>query len=76
MKCSICKSDYADAYFKNKDTNEIICDQCLLESDCMSYETTTSYYLEGEFMGDTDDYESLLDNVAYALDYEEIKDHE
>lgn len=76
MICCICGSQNADSYFKNKNTNEIICDECLLELDYMSYDTVTSYYLEGEYMGDTSDYESLLDNVAYTLDYEEIKDKE
>lgn len=74
MKCSICNATFAESYYKNKYTNKIICDDCLLESDCMSYDTVTSYYLEGEYMGDTNDYEKLLDNVAYALDYEEIKE--
>lgn len=74
MKCHICNSEYADTYFKNKDTDEIICDECLLESDCMSYDTVTSYYLDGEYMGDTNNYEDLLDNIAYALDYEEVKE--
>ena len=53
MKCSICNATFAESYYKNKYTNKIICDDCLLESDCMSYDTVTSYYLEGEYMGDT-----------------------
>ena len=74
MKCNRCGSNCAESYFKNKDTDEIICDECLLESDLISYDTVTSYYLEGEYMGDTNDYENLLDEVAYALDYEEVKE--
>lgn len=74
MKCERCGSDYAESYYKNKYSDEIICEECLLESDCMSHDTVTSYYLEGEYMGDSNDYEKLLDEVAYALDYEEIEE--
>lgn len=74
MKCSICNTTCAESYYKNKGTDEIICDECLLESDLISYDTVTFYYLEGEYLGDTNDYEELLENVAYQLDYEEIKE--
>lgn len=75
MKCSICNTTCAESYYKNKDTNEIICNTCLLESDLISYDTVTSYYLEGEYLGDTNDYEQLLENVACQLNYEEVNEN-
>lgn len=74
MKCNRCGNNCAESYYKNKDINEIICAECLLESDLINYDTVTSYYLEGEYLGDTNDYEQLLENVAYQLDYEKIEE--
>lgn len=44
LKCNKCDSDYSDYYFKNKETGEIICEQCLLELDKEETDTQTLYY--------------------------------
>ena len=73
MKCKICESNYADNYYKDTITDEIICEDCLLEIDGITTNTITQYFLDGEYLGDTDDYDALVDNICENTMYERIE---
>lgn len=72
MKCERCESDYADNYFKNKYTNEIICLDCLLE-DC-EHSTTTHYSLDGNYLGSDDDIQEVIESICDYTSFEEIEE--
>ncbi len=69
MKCDRCGCDYAENYYKDEYSDEIICEDCLLEIDGISTSTTTQYFLDGEYMGSSDEinelYETICDNTFY-----------
>ena len=44
IKCEICGSDYAENYYKNNLSDEIICEDCLLEVDGITTSTITQYF--------------------------------
>ena len=48
MKCDRCNSDYAEHYYKDKYSDEIICEDCLLELDGITTSTITNYFIDGE----------------------------
>lgn len=74
-KCEICGSEYADYYYKNKDTGEIICEDCLLESDGVTTSTITNYFLDGEFIGDdSQSIQEVVDRLCDVFDYEQIEE--
>lgn len=73
-KCEICGNEYdGDNYYKNKDTGEIICEDCLLESDGITTFTMTNYYVDGEYIGNELD-DELINNVCMIFNYEPIKE--
>lgn len=54
-KCSICGGTYQTfRMFKNQYTEELICEDCLLELDGITIETTHHYFLDGEYIGNDD----------------------
>ena len=69
MKCDRCGCDYAESYYKYEYSDEIICEDCLLEIDGITTSTTTQYFLDGEYMGSSDEidelYETICDNTFY-----------
>lgn len=73
LKCDKCDSDYSDYYFKNKETGEIICEQCLLELDEVDTDTQTLYYLNGEYIGDDNEIDEVEEQICDYYDYEEIR---
>lgn len=74
MKCNICGSDYADNYFKDECTDEIICEECLLEIDGIATNTETHYFLDGEYMGSNFNYTELLENICNSTTYKKLKE--
>ncbi len=73
MKCERCKSDYADNYYKDKYSDEIICEDCLLELDGITTNTVTSYFLDGEYLGDDADIDNLIENICDNTAYEAVE---
>ncbi len=75
MKCEICGSKYADNYYRNKDTDEIICEDCLLEVDGITTSTITHYFLDGEYIGDdSDSIQDVVDTICEYFDYTKIEE--
>lgn len=73
MKCNLCGSDYADEYFKDKYTDEIVCIDCIL-SDC-SQSTTTHYTTtDGDYLGSDDDMEEVADSIETYTSFKRIKE--
>ena len=61
-------------YFKNKETGEIICEQCLLGLDKVDTDTQTLYYLDGEYIGDDNEIDEVEEQICDYLGYEQIKE--
>ena len=75
MECEICGSKYADNYYRNKDTDEIICEDCLLEVDGITTSTITHYFLDGEYIGDdSDSIQDVVDTICEYFDYTKIEE--
>ena len=74
MKCNICGSDYADNYFKDEYSDEIICEECLLEIDGITTSTETHYFLDGQYMGSDFNNSELLENICDNTTYKKIKE--
>ena len=72
LKCKICGSDSAENYFKSKYSDEIICEECLLEIDGMTTNTETHYFLDGEYMGSDNEKIELIENICESTEYEKI----
>ena len=74
MKCNICGSDYADNYFKDEYSDEIICEECLLEIDGITTSTETHYLLDGQYIGSDFNNSELLENICDNTTYKKIKE--
>ena len=75
IRCDICHVMYADNYYKNKDTGEIICEDCLLNSDGVTTSTITNYFVDGEFIGDdSQSIQDVVDHLCEIFDYEQIEE--
>ena len=74
-KCSICGSDYADRYFKEKYTDKLICEDCLLNLDEVEKSVAIiNYFVDGEYVGNDDEPDELYKSLCDYLDYEEVED--
>lgn len=71
-KCEICGTENSVAFYKQQETGKIICEECLIESDMVTTETITNYYLDGEYIGNSDHIEEIIDAICYAEDYTQI----
>ena len=71
MKCNRCGSDYSESYYKDKYSDEIICEECLLELDGITTEEETHYFLDGYYLGTDNNYSELIENICENTDYEE-----
>lgn len=74
MKCNICGSNYADNYFKDEYSDEIICEECLLEIDGITTSTETHYLLDGQYIGSDFNNSELLENICDNTTYKKIKE--
>lgn len=74
MKCERCGSDYAESYYKDKYSDEIICEECLLELDGITTNKETHYFLDGYYLGTDNNYSELIENICENTDYEEIEE--
>lgn len=68
-KCNICNSEYAEHYYKDKYSDEIVCEDCLLELDGITTSTITNYFIDGE---DEESMQDVVDNVCDYFSYEEV----
>lgn len=73
MKCDRCESNYADEYFKDKYTDEIVCLDCIL-SDCI--ESTTTHYttIDGNYLGSDDDMEEVANSIESYTSFKRIEE--
>lgn len=71
--CEICGTDLSDGFYKEEETGKIICEECLLESDMVTTDTITNYYLEGEYIGNNvDSIEDVIDALCDTYNYSKI----
>lgn len=71
--CEICGTELSDGFYKNEEAGKIICEECLLESDMVTTETITNYYLDGEYIGNNvDSIEEVIDVLCDTYDYKKI----
>lgn len=73
MKCEICGSEYNEHYYKNEYSDEIICEDCLLELDGITTNTITDYYLDGEYIGNDAEIDELINNICDNCSYKELE---
>ena len=76
MKCNRCGSDYSENYYKDEYSDEIICEDCLLEIDGITTETTTDYYLDGDYLGDDNNLDEVIDNICDNTSYKKIEEEQ
>ncbi len=73
IKCEICGTEFFDNFYKQNETGKIICEECLLESDMITTDTITNYYLDGEYIGNnSDSIEDVIETICDTYDYSEI----
>lgn len=71
MKCDRCENEFAENYYKDKITGEIICEDCLLNLDEVTTSTITNYFIDGEYIGsDGESIQDVVDNICDYFDYE------
>lgn len=77
MKCDRCESEFAEHYYKDKYSDEIICEDCLLELDGITTSTITktNYFIDGDYVGnDEESMQDVVDNICDRFSYEEVQD--
>lgn len=68
--CSVCGCSSSDFKYKGKS----YCSDCLLEEFNVSQETVIRYYSEdGEFLGDDDNFDKVIEALKEIEDFEEIE---
>lgn len=72
MKCNRCDSEDSEYYYKDEYSDEIICEDCLLESDMITTDTVTSYYLDGEYIGNDNDIDEVVNCICDNIGYKKI----
>jgi hypothetical protein len=76
MKCERCGNDYSDSYYRDEYSDEIICEECLLEIDGITTSSITYYYLDGEYIGDdSESIQDVIDCICDNTSYKEIKEN-
>lgn len=74
MKCDRCGTNVTDIqYFKDEYGDEVICEDCVLELDGVTTDTVTNYYLDGDFIGDDNEIDAVISNLADCLGWKELK---
>lgn len=73
IECNVCGNKYADSYFKNKENNEIICEDCLLDAFCTTSTTTHYFFQDGDYLGSDEDLDEVIENLCDNTDFKEIK---
>lgn len=68
--CSVCGCSSSDFKYKGKS----YCSDCLLEEFNVSQETVIRYYSEdGEFLGDDDNFDKVIEALKEIEDFEEVE---
>ena len=62
MRCDICGTAYSEYFYKNEE--QTLCEECILNSDMIC--TSTNYYLDGEYIGDSESLE-FLERLSFKL---------
>ena len=75
MECNICGTNAKGIeYFQNENTDEIICEDCLLEVDGLTTDTVTNYFLDGEFIGDNNELDVVINSICECCDYKKVEE--
>jgi len=70
MRCQICGDELSDNFYKNED-DEIICEECLLETTSK----ITNYFVDGEFIGNnSESIQDVVDQVCEIFGYEKVEE--
>lgn len=72
--CKKCGSNYSDGFYKDKSTNEIICEDCLLELPDIQTSTLKSFFLDGDYIGNSEDIKEVIDAICDYNDFEEVNE--
>jgi len=75
MECNICGTNAKGIeYFQNESTDEIICEDCLLEVDGITTDTVTNYFADGEFIGDNNELDVVINSICECYDYKKVEE--
>ena len=75
MKCNRCNSEYSEIYYKDDYSNEVICEECLLELDGITTSTITNYFIDGEYIGnDAESIQEVVDNICECFSFTKIEE--
>lgn len=76
LKCEICGSDFTDGFYKDKRTGDIICEECLLELPDVQTSTIRHFYLYGDYIGNDEEIEEVIDAICANEEYEKVEEDE
>ena len=77
MKCNRRGSDYSENYYKDEYSDEIICEDCLLEIDGITTSKITHYFLDGEYIGDdSQSIEDVVDNICECTSFKKVEEEQ
>lgn len=75
MECQRCGTNVKNIeYFKDEYSDEIICEDCLLEIDGITTDTVTNYFLDGDFIGDNNELDVVINNICDNVGYKKIEE--
>ena len=73
-KCEICGEDNEfEDYFEDESTGKIICLNCMLEEQCTTEKLTRYYDKDGEYLGDDDDLDEVIEYILSRTYYKDMK---
>jgi len=78
-ECQKCGAKIFEGDSIYKDQNGFLCEDCLIEKAGIKEVTTSTYFLDGEYVGDENEYDEVLEvavEVAEAETAENIWDNE
>lgn len=64
FNCSKCKMDISEYKYNNKP----YCSDCIMKEFKVEESTTTHYHLDGEYLGDDNDYDSVICNLDDSIE--------
>lgn len=63
LKCEICGCDYSDDFYKTEE-HKCICEECFLEYAEVETSTRKSYFLNGDYIGNDEDMQEVIDSLC------------
>lgn len=74
MECNRCGTDAKNIeYFKDEYSDEVICEDCLLEIDGITTDSVTNYFLDGDFIGDSNEIDVVINSICDNVGYQKIE---